>query len=198
MLFTRFALQVFPFTILGLVASGLSIWLWPTSTAPGSLILKGLSLFLSFVGLMAFKRVSNWNVFLLIIFAFFMGLFATLIFPEKRVEACWGVLVLSLFVVTACSLMGWNWKGRWREIGISFWLLAWAYLLGWVAFLILQVDPIFQKVWGGFGLSVFAGMTMVWFSTGESAIKTSPGSALGIELYLLILNISLAAWILLH
>lgn len=195
--FTHFALQVFPFTILGLVISGLSAWLWPASLATGSLILRGLLLLLSFVGLMALKRLTNWNVAVLMIFAAFVGSFVRVLFPEDRVEVWWGVIVLSLFVVGVSSLFGWNWKGRWREVGIGFWLLAWIYLLGWLGFLLFRPDPIFQKVWGGFGLSIFAGMTMVWFSTGESAINTTPGSALGIELYLLTLNAMLAAWILL-
>jgi hypothetical protein len=79
----------------------------------------------------------------------------------------------------------------------QFLVLDWVYLLGWAGLVVFNLDQIFQRVWAGFGVALFAGISTVWFSSSEAAMDRVPGSALGIDLYLLFLNLILAVRILL-
>jgi hypothetical protein len=60
----------------------------------------------------------------------------------------------------------------------------------------LELDPVFRQVWAGFGLVLFACMSAVWFSNYPLVKDRLSGTSLGIDLYLLTINLSLAARIL--
>lgn len=79
------------------------------------------------------------------------------------------------------------------EVGMGLWFLTWIYVLGWAGLILLHLDPIFHMVWASFGLVLFAGMSVVWFSNTKSTLDRLPGSALGTDLYLITLNLILAS-----
>ena len=194
---TRLSLQVLPFSVLGLVASILGAWLWPPSGSPGGTILRALILLLSFVGLVALKKTATWNIVLLAIFGALIGSFAGLLETGSKLQPWWLSLAMTLIILTISLLVGRAWRGRWNDIGVGLWVLTWIYLLGWAGLWLVHLDPLFQGVWAGFGLVLFGGMSAVWFSNSEQDLERLPGSTLGIDLYLLTLNIILAARILL-
>jgi hypothetical protein len=88
-------------------------------------------------------------------------------------------------------------KQQLEMIGVGFWVLSCVYLLGWAGLVLVNLDQIFQRVWAGFGVALFAGISTVWFSSSKAVMDQVPGSALGIDLYLLSLNLILAVRILL-
>jgi hypothetical protein len=193
MLLTRLALQVFPFTLIGLLVTLSGVWFWPTSGTSSEFMLRGLLLALSFLALMGLKKTPNWNLGVLILFSFQVGSFINLLSPAGGLSRWW----LPLGVAFGLLIVSW-WISRfrialWGEIGVGLWLLTWMYVLGWGLLFVIEIDPLLQRVWAGFGMCLFTGMTTIWFARSESALKQSLGSSLGIDLYLLTLNLILAS-----
>lgn len=184
----RLVLQILPFTVLGLLSSALGAWSWSPATTSGATLVRALILLLVFLGLLAMKRTPNWNVVMLITFGFMAGSFAELI-PSDRGGHYWLLSVgIASTLLILCFWLSRILRRRPREFGPGLWLLTWFYVVGWAGFLLLDVDPILQLVWIGFGLALFAGLGVVWFSNAPLALGRTPGSTLGIDLYLIMLN----------
>jgi hypothetical protein len=191
-------LQILPFTVIGLLSSGLGAWIWPPPTSAGATLLRTLLLLLSFLGLLALKRTANWNVVILVLFGFLVGSFAGLIPSGKGNLQWWYSLGLASSIIIASYFASRIIRRRLSEIGMGLWLLTWIYVLGWAGLFLLDLDPVFQVVWASFGLILFVGMSIVWFSNSKPALDRFPGSALGIDLFLITLNLIIASSFLLH
>jgi len=196
MLYTQLGLQVIPITLIGLLASVLGAWIWPAPDNGETLILRVLLLLLVFLGLIALKRRVNWNVGLLIMFGFLAGSFTGLIQSGSGVENWLWALGIAITIQSISLLTSRAIRIRWNDLGVGLWLLAWAYLLGWAGLMLLDLDVAFRRVWAGFGLVLFACMSAVWFSNYPHVKDQLSGTSLGIDLYLLTINLSLAVRIL--
>ena len=191
-----FSLQILSFTLIGLLASAAGALLLPPPSSTGAVTVQALFLLLAFVGLLALKRTSSWNVGLLVLFGVLAGSFSNLIQPDGGSGKWWSSLGTAVLVLVLSQWISRRWRKNWGEIGLGLWILIWIYLIGWAGLFLLPLAPVFHRVWAGFGLVLFGGITAVWFSNIEQAFERHPGAALGIDLYLLTLNIILAARIL--
>jgi hypothetical protein len=173
-------------------------WIWPPPTATSASLLRALILLLVFLGLLALKQTTYWNVILLVLFGIIVGSFAGLFSAEKgHLIWCYSTGIASTLIF-ACFVISQKLRKHLREIGTGLWLLTWFYVFGWVGLSLLDLDPVFQIVWATFGLALFVGMGVVWFSNTELALERLPGSALGVDLYLIMLNMILASRFLLY
>jgi hypothetical protein len=156
-------------------------------------MLRGLLLALSFLALLGLKKTPNWNLGVLVLFGFQVGAFINLLSPAGGLSRWW----LPLGVTSGLLLVSWWFShirsGLLGEIGVGLWLLTWLYVLGWVIPFVLDIYPLLQRVWAGFGLCLFTGLTTIWFAHIEGALEQSLGSSLGVDLYLLTLNLILAS-----
>lgn len=190
---SRLLIQIMPFTLLGLLSSALGAWIWSYPATPGSLLLRILLLLLSFLGLLALKRTSTWNVVLLVLFGVLAGSFFVFVLPNKDQITMWLPSLVTTSLLMASYLAANRLPGRVREIGAGLWILTWFYVLGWVGLLMVEVDPLLKVIWACFGLALFSGMSMVWLSNLPAALQILPGSALGIDLYLITINLYIAS-----
>jgi hypothetical protein len=106
-----------------------------------------------------------------------------------------------LGLVLACLAAGavaGLWMGsRFGEFGVILWIVSWAYLLGWAALIFLKLDPVFYLTWSLVGLVLFTGLAAVWFANMRYHLKTLSSVSTAIDLYLISVNLYLAAMILL-
>jgi hypothetical protein len=145
------------------------------------------------LGLLALKRTANWNVVILVLFGFLVGSFVGLIPPDEGSLQWWYLLGVASSLIIACYFASRMIRRSLSEVGMGLWFLTWIYVLGWAGLILLHLDPIFHMVWASFGLVLFAGMSVVWFSNTKSTLDRLPGSALGTDLYLITLNLILAS-----
>lgn len=192
MFWTRFLLQVVPFSLLGLLGSLVGLWFGPQ--APGStfMLLTGVISLLLFIALMTFKSVPGWNVGLLAALGLALGVFlralaAEAMFSDWLLSAGLAVLVFAL-----SAWIGRRMGSRIKDVGIGLWLLSWAYLMGWAVIAFLRLDPVFTTAWAGAGVLIFSGLAAAWFSSLESQLDAQPGPAFAVDLFFLFLNLTIA------
>ncbi len=191
-----FALQVLPVLLMALAATLIG-GVVPVSEAwQLPLLLVGVLLF---VALLTFRKAPGWNLALLLALAAVAGMLLGSAFSGEH-SASWGsALGLAFALMGLAALVGYALRGRLGRAGCALWILAWIYLLGWLAFMLLNPADWLRAVWAGAGLVIFGLLLVVWFSdlTGEK--KSSRGLAVsqGTDLYLLGFNIAVAARVLL-
>jgi FtsH-binding integral membrane protein len=61
----------------------------------------------------------------------------------------------------------------------------------------LQLDPVFYLTWSAVGLVLFTGLAAIWFSHMADQLKQQSSISAAIDLYLICINLYLAATILL-
>lgn len=197
MFWTRFLLQVVPFSLLGLLGSMVGLWFGPQESGSTFMLLAGVISLLLFIALMTFKSVPGWNAGLLAALGLALGVFLRALAAEV-VFSAW--LLSAGFTVLVFALTAWLGRrlgSRMREVGIGLWLLSWAYLLGWAVIVFMSLDPVFTTAWAGAGVLIFTGLAAAWFASLEAQLDAQPGAALGVDLFFLFLNLAVALRVLL-
>ena len=192
MFWTRFLLQVVPFSLLGLLGSLVGLWLGPQDPGSTFMLLAGVISLLLFIALMTFKSVLGWNVGLLAAIGLAIGVFLRALVAEAIISAWLLSAGLAVLVFALSAWLGRRMGSRMRDVGIGLWLLSWAYLMGWGVIAFLELDPVFTTAWAGAGVLVFSGLAAAWFSSLETQLDAQPGAALGVDLFFLYLNLTIA------
>ena len=197
MFWTRFLLQVVPFSLLGLLGALAGLWFGPQEPGSTFMLLAGLISLLLFIALMTFKSVPGWNIALLAALGLALGVFLRALAAEEMFSAWLLSAGLAVLMFALSAWLGRRLGSRMRDVGIGLWLLSWAYLLGWVVIAFLGLDPVFTTAWAGAGVIIFTGLAAAWFSSLESQLDTQSGAALGVDLFFLFLNLTVALRVLL-
>ena len=192
MFWTRFLLQVVPFSLLGLLGSLAGLWFGPQEPGSTFILLSGVISLLLFIALMTFKSAPGWNVGLLAALGLALGLFLRALAGEARISTWLLSAVLAVLVFAPTAWFGRRMGFRMRDVGIGLWLLSWAYLLGWAVIAFMRLDPVFITVWAGAGVLIFAGLAAAWFASLESQLDAQPGAALAVDLFFLFMNLTIA------
>jgi len=192
MFWTRFLLQVVPFSLLGLLGSLAGLWLGPQDPGSTFMLLAGVISLLLFIALMTFKSVPGWNVGLLAALGFALGVFLRALVAEVMFSTWLLSALLAVLVFAVAAWLGRRLGSRMRDVGIGLWLLSWAYLMGWVVIAFLGLDPVFTTAWAGAGVLIFSGLAAAWFASLESNLDTQSGPALAVDLFFLFLNLTIA------
>ena len=192
MFWTRFLVQVVPFTLLGLLGSMVGLWFGPQEPGSTFMLLAGVVSLLLFIALMTFKSVPGWNVGLLAALGIALGLFLRALAAEVMFSAWLLSALLAVLVFAVAAWIGRRMGSRMKEVGIGLWLLSWAYLMGWAVIAFLGLDPVFTTAWAGAGVLIFSGLAAAWFSSLESQLDAQPGPALAADLFFLFLNLTFA------
>jgi FtsH-binding integral membrane protein len=190
-----FALQVLPVSLMALAATLIGGLVHVSGAWQLPLLLVGVLLF---VALLTFRRAPGWNLALLLALATVAGMLLGSAFRGEQGASWGGALALAFALMGLAALIGYALRGRLGRAGCALWILAWVYLLGWLAFMFLNPANWLRAAWSGAGLVIFGLLLVVWFSdlTGEE--KSSRGLAVsqGTDLYLLGFNIAVAARVL--
>ena len=197
MFWTRFLLQVVPFSLLGLLGSLVGLWFGPQEPGSTFMLLAGVISLLLFIALMTFKSVPGWNVGLLVALGLALGMFLRALAAEAMFSAWLLSAGLAVLVFALAAWIGRRLGSRMREVGIGLWLLSWAYLMGWAVIAFMDLDPVFTTAWAGAGVLIFTGLAVAWFSSLESQLDAQPGPALAVDLFFLFLNLTVALRVLL-
>ena len=192
MFWTRFLLQVVPFTLLGLLGSMVGLWFGPQEPGSTFMLLAGVVSLLLFIALMTFKSVPGWNVGLLAALGIALGVFLRALAADVMFSAWLLSALLAVLVFAVAAWIGRRMGSRMKEVGIGLWLLSWAYLMGWAVIAFLGLDPVFTTAWAGAGVLIFTGLAAAWFSSLESQLDAQPGPALAADLFFLFLNLTIA------
>jgi hypothetical protein len=192
MFWTRFLLQVVPFSFLGLLGSLAGLWFGPQDTGSTFMLLAGVISLLLFIALMTFKSVPGWNVGLLAALGLALGVFLRALAVEVMVSAWLLSAGLAVLVFAVAAWLGRRLGSRMRDVGIGLWLLSWAYLMGWAVIAFLGLDPVFTTAWAGAGVLIFSGLAAAWFASLESKLDSQSGPALAVDLFFLFLNLTIA------
>ncbi len=192
MFWTRFLLQVVPFSLLGLLGALAGLWFGPQEPGSTFMLLAGVISLLLFIALMTFKSVPGWNVGLLAALGLALGVFLRALAAEVMFSAWLLSAGLAVLVFALSAWLGRRLGSRMRDVGIGLWLLSWAYLLGWAVIAFLGLDPVFTTAWAGAGVLIFTGLAAAWFSSLESKLDTQSGPALAADLFFLFLNLTIA------
>ncbi|TET35429.1 MAG: hypothetical protein E3J69_05065 [Anaerolineales bacterium] len=192
MFWTRFLLQVVPFTLLGLLGSMVGLWFGPQEPGSTFMLLAGVVSLLLFIALMTFKSVPGWNVGLLAALGIALGVFLRALAADVMFSAWLLSALLAVLVFAVAAWIGRRMGSRMKEVGIGLWLLSWAYLMGWAVIAFLGLDPVFTTAWAGAGVLIFSGLAAAWFSSLESQLDAQPGPALAADLFVLFLNLTIA------
>jgi hypothetical protein len=192
MFWTRFLLQVVPFTLLGLLGSMVGLWFGPQEPGSTFMLLAGVVSLLLFIALMTFKSVPGWNVGLLAALGIALGVFLRALAADVMFSAWLLSALLAVLVFAVAAWIGRRMGSRMKEVGIGLWLLSWAYLMGWAVIAFLGLDPVFTTAWAGAGVLIFSGLAAAWFSSLESQLDAQPGPALAADLFFLFLNLTIA------
>ncbi len=197
MFWARFLLQVVPLSLLGLLGSLAGLWFGPQEPGSTFMLLAGVISLLLFIALMTFKSVPGWNVGLLAALGLALGVFLRALAAEVMFSAWLHSVGLAVLVLALTAWSGRRLGSRMRDVGIGLWLLSWAYLLGWAVIAFTGLDPVFTTAWAGAGVLIFAGLAAAWFSSLETQLDAQPGAALGVDLFFLFLNLTVALRVLL-
>ena len=192
MFWTRFLLQVVPFTLLGLLGSMVGLWFGPQEPGSTFMLLAGVVSLLLFIALMTFKSVPGWNVGLLAALGIALGVFLRALAADVMFSAWLLSALLAVLVFAVAAWIGRRMGSRMKEVGIGLWLLSWAYLMGWAVIAFLGLDSVFTTAWAGAGVLIFSGLAAAWFSSLESQLDAQPGPALAADLFFLFLNLTIA------
>ena len=193
----QFLLQIVPLTSLAVISTLIGIIVSPPALASELAFLLLFIDLLLFVALITFKRVSGWNVFLLLGFAVVVGILLRGFAPSELTRS-WGSIVLTIGVLVLAAAVGRVLRGRTKWVGIGVGFASWAYLVGWGLIAVLGLKSLPQTLWAGVGLMIFGGLSALWFSElGQHHDKDS-SVALSIELYIFILNLTLTAQVIIR
>ena len=181
-----FAVRVLPVYLaaLCLTAAGWSITLPAPWTAP--LVVCVLLLFTT---LLTFRRTPTWSTILLLALALTVGAVIRLMAGAQIAWVPCAAAGLGMPLAGAAIGRGVPLRRGWVRGGL--WALAWIYILG--AWLTPFDMGNLRGLWAGAGLLVFAGLAVGWFGDWQTRDARDPAGGPAAELYLIGLNLALAA-----
>ena len=188
----RFMLQIVPITSLAVMSTLIGIIVSPPALASELAFLLLVIDLLLFVALITFKRVSGWNVALLLGFAVMVGILLRGLAPFELTRS-WGSIVLTIGLLVLAAAVGRVLRGRTKWVGIGVGFASWVYLAGWGLIAVLRLKSLPQTLWAGVGLIIFGGLSALWFAELSQHHDKDSSVALAIELYIFILNLTLTA-----
>jgi FtsH-binding integral membrane protein len=196
-LWWKFGLQILPVLLLGGILLAITFALMPPVDNPILTVILAAITMILFIAMLTFREQQGWNLPLYLGFSVSLGAVIASLGTDPvgtfKFEPLW--LVLPCLGVGAIAG---SWLGsRSGEIGVILWLVCWVYLLGWAALIFLQLDPVFYLTWSAVGLVLFTGLAAIWFSHMADQLKQQSSISAAIDLYLICINLYLAATILL-
>jgi hypothetical protein len=192
-----FAATILPPLLAALIASGLGAAALSPRITTGSVVPVALFGLLLFVAMMTFKRARGWNAGLLVAVSFAAGGVVTWLF-EDRIGGSWlGAVSAAVLILAISAVAGRRVGPRLAGIGAWLWLLSWIYLFGWVVVAVLHLPPGWILAWAAGGLVVYGGLSATWFAGFDPVPADPSGTAWAVDLYLLGLNLAIAARVLL-
>ena len=117
MFWTRFLLQVIPFSLLGLLGSLVGLWFGPQELGNTFMLLAGVISLLLFIALMTFKSVPGWNTGLLAALGLALGVFLRALAAEVMFSAWLLSVGLAVLVFTLTAWFGRRLGSRMRDVG---------------------------------------------------------------------------------
>lgn len=192
----QFGLQILPVLLLGILILGTAYTITPVSSDPVLTLIFASLAVLFFMAMLTFREQYGWNLALLLGFSGALGTVFSFLSAGSMLavgfESIW-IVLLSLSIGASAG----RWLGEhFGEFGVILWLVSWAYLLGWAFLIFLELDPVFILTWSGVGLLLFTGLSGVWFANMEAHFKQRSSVSAAIDLYLISINLYLAAMIL--
>ncbi|MDF1499370.1 MAG: hypothetical protein P1P76_02735 [Anaerolineales bacterium] len=146
--------------------------------------------------MLTFREHYGWNLALLVGFSGALGaLFSSLSIGWVPTVGYRPFLIVLLSLIVA-GLGRRSMGTRSGEFGVILWIVSWAYLMGWGVLIILRLEPVFYLTWSVVGLLLFTALAAVWFANLEGHLRGRSGVSAAIDLYLISLNLYLAAVIL--
>jgi hypothetical protein len=187
-----FAVRVLPVYLLALALTGVGAAALAPHLPPAWRMPLGILLLLEFAALLTFRRTRNGSAALLFALALTAGALVGLMLAEGPLH--WSRAVLAGVGIPLLMLpLGWRAGPRLRPLRWVTWMAAWGYILGWVAWQLLAPGSWARPAWGVAGLMVFSALAATWASALPARMPNEPEASLGFELYLIGLNLSLAA-----
>jgi hypothetical protein len=181
-----FAVRVLP---LYLAALALTLAGWAVRAPQAWLAPVAVCVVLLFVALLTFRRTPTWSTILLLGLALTAGAALRLVGGARIAWVPSSAAALGAPLVGAA--IGGRFRLRRAWVRGSLWTLAWIYILGaWL----FPVEPgNLRAWWAGAGLLVFAGLAVIWFADWPAREARDPAGGPAAELYLIGLNLALAA-----
>ncbi len=181
-----FAVRVLPFY---LAALALTVVGWAVRIPQAWLVPLVVCVLLLFAGLLTFRQTPTWSTVLLLALALTVGAIIRLM---AGAHIAWvPCATAGLGVPLAGAVIGGGLRLRRGWVRGGLWALAWIYILG--AWLTPFGPGTMRGWWAGAGLLVFAGLAVVWFGDWQARNANDPAGGPAAELYLIGLNLALAA-----
>ncbi|MCK5634547.1 MAG: hypothetical protein KAI06_05650 [Anaerolineales bacterium] len=177
---------------MGLLGTLGGLWFGPQGPNKTFILVAAVIGLLLFIALITFKSVPGWNVGLLTALGLALGVFMRALAADMRISLWLLSAVLAGLLLALAATFGRRMGFRMREVGIGLWLLSWAYLLGWALIMFLGSDTVFTAAWAGAGVLIFSGLAAAWFAVLEPRLETQSGAELGVDLFFLFLNLTVA------
>ncbi len=192
-----FIIRVVPVYLLSLALTGVGASVlgpWMPSTWRMPLAILAL---VEFAALLTFRRARTWSTLLLLAFAITVGALLRLLVAPWRLD--WGLaLAASVAWPSMVITVGWKTGAGLRTLGWGTWAAAWIYILSWFALLLLVGRPPASAAWGTAGVAIFSALTLTWAAALPTRRADEPASSIAAEIYLIGMNLSLAASMLLR
>ncbi len=182
-----FAVRVLP---LYLAALALTVAGWAVRAPQAWLAPLAVCVVLLFAALLTFRRTPTWSTILLLGLALTVGAVLRLVAgsphgmgpdlggcARRTARGCGHRADDSVSATPGCAG--------------ALWTLAWIYVLG--AWLFPMGQGNLRAWWAGAGLLVFAGLAVIWFADWPAREERDPAGGPAAELYLIGLNLALAA-----
>jgi hypothetical protein len=191
-----FVIRAVPVYLLALALTGVGASvLGPWVPSTWGMPLAILALF-EFAALLTFRR-ERWGWAVLLAFALTAGALLQVMLTPWRPD--WGLaLAASVAWPSIVIPLGWKTGAGLRKLGWVTWAAAWVYILSWIAFQLIVQRPLARAAWGAAGLMIFSALTLTWSAALPTRQSSGPASAIGAEIYLIGMNLSLAATMLLR
>jgi len=148
-------------------------------------------LLLLFAAMMTFRRAPTWSTALLLAFALGVGVLVRLVTGADPAGGWCAAAALG--VPLAAAVMGGQLQGRGAWTRSFLWVAAWIYVLGAWLIPVVWATPHLGRTWAAGGLVIFAGLAVTWFSVWPGRETSLPPGSAAAELYLIGLNLALAA-----
>ncbi|HKZ53883.1 MAG TPA: hypothetical protein VJ123_00270 [Anaerolineales bacterium] len=185
------AAQVLPHFVIAVVgtAAGFS---WSLRVAPEWDLPLGLAAFLLFLASVTFRRSPGWNAVFFYTFAVAGGAFFGRILPAGGLAWGWAAVVAAAVLVAMAAA---GRAGLYRQLvplWTGLWVFSWIYVGSWFVIYGIRRETPLVVYWAAAGVMIFALLGLSTFSRLRVPQVRPVGVSLGLELYILSLNLTLA------
>jgi len=191
-----FVIRVVPVYLVALALTGVgasALGPWMPSTWRMPLAILAL---VEFAALLTFRR-ERWGWAVLLAFALTAGVLLRLLITPWHPD--WSLaLAASVAWPSIVIPLGWKSGAGLQKLGWVTWAAAWVYILSWIALQLIVGRTVGQAAWGAAGLVIFSALTLTWSAALPTRQLSEPASSIAGEIYLIGMNLSLAATMLLR